>query len=141
MSSTTQLNIPPDHNWPNNALSIKHSYYRIYFRKSLSKMSDEDMSEEYDLEYSEAESDEPDIDLENQYYSAKSLKGDDDDGALAGFKRVLELESQGEERGQWGFKALKQMTKINFYLGRFDAMLDAYRKNCQNYLIAIAINR
>lgn len=90
-------------------------------------MSDEDMSEEYDLEYSEAESDEPDIDLENQYYSAKSLKGDDDDGALAGFKRVLELESQGEERGQWGFKALKQMTKINFYLGRFDAMLDAYR--------------
>jgi len=40
-------------------------------------MSDEDMSEEYDLEYSEAESDEPDIDLENQYYSAKSLKGDD----------------------------------------------------------------
>ena len=99
------------------------------------------MSEEYDLEYSEAESDEPDIDLENQYYSAKSLKGDDDDGALAGFKRVLELESQGEERGQWGFKALKQMTKINFYLGRFDAMLDAYRKNCQHYLAAIAINR
>ena len=81
-----------------------------------------------------SESDEPDIDLENQYYSAKSLKGDDDDGALAGFKRVLELESQGEERGQWGFKALKQMTKINFYLGRFDAMLDAYRKNCQLFL-------
>ena len=81
------------------------------------------------------ESDEPDIDLENQYYSAKSLKGDDDDGALAGFKRVLELESQGEERGQWGFKALKQMTKINFYLGRFDAMLDAYRKNCKYHLV------
>ena len=42
-------------------------------------MSDENMSEEdmsdYDLEYSEADDSEPDINLENQYYNAKSLKG------------------------------------------------------------------
>ena len=53
MSSTTQLNIPPDHNWPNNALSI---ILKLSFEfKKVAKMSDEDMSEEYDLEYSEAE--------------------------------------------------------------------------------------
>jgi COP9 signalosome complex subunit 2 len=87
-------------------------------------MADSDMSEDYDLEYSEADDSEPDIDLENQYYNAKSLKGDDNDAALQGFKRVLELE---EEKGVWGFKALKQQTKINFYLGRFEPMLESYR--------------
>lgn len=87
-------------------------------------MSDEEMSDDYDLEYSEADDSEPDIDLENQYYNAKSLKGEDNDAALAGFQRVLELE---EEKGNWGFKALKQQTKINFHLGRFEPMLESYR--------------
>jgi COP9 signalosome complex subunit 2 len=67
-------------------------------------MADSDMSEDYDLEYSEADDSEPDIDLENQYYNAKSLKGDDNDAALQGFKRVLELE---EEKGVWGFKVFR----------------------------------
>lgn len=93
-------------------------------------MSDMDYdSEEYDidsLQYSCSDDSEPDVDLENSYYNAKSLKGDNDDGALAGFARVLEIE--GDEKGQWGFKALKQQTKINFYLGRYDAMLVSYRQ-------------
>ena len=53
------------------------------------------------------------MDLENQYYSSKALKETDPKGALESFQRVLELE---EEKGDWGFKALKQMIKINFRL-------------------------
>lgn len=34
--------------------------------------------------------------------------------ALASFQKVLDLENG--EKGEWGFKALKQMIKINFSL-------------------------
>ena len=54
------------------------------------------------------------MDLENQYYNSKAQKEDDPIGALSAFKKVLELE--GGEKGEWGFKALKQMIKINFKL-------------------------
>jgi len=54
--------------------------------------------------------------LENQYYNSKSLKEDDPKAALASFQKVLDLE--GGEKGEWGFKALKQMIKINFKLVR-----------------------
>ena len=57
---------------------------------------------------------EPDVDLENQYYNSKALKEDDPCAALASFTRVLELEAG--DKGEWGFKALKQMIKINFKL-------------------------
>jgi hypothetical protein len=65
-------------------------------------------------EYSEDSNSEPDVDLENQYYNSKSLKEDDPKAALASFQKVLDLE--GHEKGEWGFKALKQMIKINFKL-------------------------
>jgi COP9 signalosome complex subunit 2 len=51
--------------------------------------------------------------LENQYYNSKALKEDNPQAALDSFKRVLELE---QEKGEWGFKALKQMIKIHFKL-------------------------
>jgi COP9 signalosome complex subunit 2 len=41
------------------------------------------------------------------------LKEGDPKAALESFQRVLDLE---EEKGDWGFKALKQMIKINFRL-------------------------
>ena len=53
------------------------------------------------------------------------IQEDDPDEAIAGFERVLELE---EEKCEWGFKALKQQTKINFKLERYDQMLESYRK-------------
>lgn len=65
-------------------------------------------------EYSEDSNSEPDVDLENQYYNSKALKEDDPKAALASFQKVLDLE--GSEKGEWGFKALKQMIKINFKL-------------------------
>jgi len=79
--------------------------------------------EEYDLEYSEESNSEPDVDLENQYYNSKALKEDDPKAALESFQRVLDLE---EDKGEWGFKALKQMIKINFKLSNIKEMMVRY---------------
>uniref|UniRef100_F1KXX7 COP9 signalosome complex subunit 2 n=1 Tax=Ascaris suum TaxID=6253 RepID=F1KXX7_ASCSU len=90
-------------------------------------MDDDYMDDEdYDLEYSDDSGSEPDVDLENQYYNAKALKAEKDfGGALQAFEKVLELEA---EKGEWGFKALKQMIKITFSLGEYEAMLSYYRQ-------------
>uniref|UniRef100_A0A914CW47 COP9 signalosome complex subunit 2 n=1 Tax=Acrobeloides nanus TaxID=290746 RepID=A0A914CW47_9BILA len=88
----------------------------------MSDMDDED----YGLEYSDDSGSEPDVHLENQYYAAKGMKSDGDlMGALQGFERVLELET---EKGDWGFKALKQMVKITFNMESYDTMLEYYRR-------------
>ncbi|KAJ2940700.1 hypothetical protein O0L34_g14809 [Tuta absoluta] len=82
--------------------------------------------EDYGLEYSEDSNSEPDVDLENQYYNSKALKEDEPKAALLSFQKVLELE--GGEKGEWGFKALKQMIKINFKLGNFTEMMSRYKQ-------------
>jgi len=82
--------------------------------------------EDYDLEYSEDSNSEPDVDLENQYYNSKSLKENNPNGALESFQRVLDLENG--EKGEWGFKALKQMIKINFRLQNYDEMMTRYKQ-------------
>nr|CAG4643876.1 EOG090X04DO [Lepidurus arcticus] len=81
--------------------------------------------EDYDLEYSEDSNSEPDVDLENQYYNSKALKEDDPKAALASFQKVLDLEG---EKGEWGFKALKQMIKINFKLANYREMMARYKQ-------------
>ncbi|XP_047520114.1 COP9 signalosome complex subunit 2 isoform X2 [Pieris napi] len=81
--------------------------------------------EDYGL-YSEDSNSEPDVDLENQYYNSKALKEDEPAAALLSFQKVLELE--GGEKGEWGFKALKQMIKINFKLGNFMEMMTRYKQ-------------
>ena len=91
-------------------------------------MCDED--EDYDLEYSEESNSEPDVDLENQYYNSKALKEEDPRAALESFQRVLDLENG--EKGEWGFKALKQMIKINFRYLKFNLKLLPYFKQ-SNY--------
>ena len=49
------------------------------------------------------------MDLENQYYNSKGLLADSDlQGALDGFKEVVTME---DEKGEWGFKAHKQMVR------------------------------
>ncbi|KAF5283164.1 hypothetical protein FQR65_LT02676 [Abscondita terminalis] len=82
--------------------------------------------EDYGLEYSEDSNSEPDVDLENQYYNSKALKEDEPESALTSFQRVLDLE--GGEKGEWGFKALKQMIKINFKLSNFKEMMVRYKQ-------------
>ena len=86
-------------------------------------MMDDD--EDYRLEYSEESDSEPDVDLENQYYNSKALKDDEPREALDSFQRVLQLQDQ---KGEWGFKALKQMMKLNFRLGNYEAMMKQYRE-------------
>ena len=45
--------------------------------------------------------------------------------ALEGFQNVLDME---QEKGDWGFKALKQMVKLQFQLGMFEETMANYRK-------------
>lgn len=82
--------------------------------------------EDYGLEYSEDSNSEPDIDLENQYYNSKALKEDNPNASLQSFQKVLDLESG--EKGEWGFKALKQMIKINFQLNNYSEMMERYKQ-------------
>nr|CAG4641613.1 EOG090X04DO [Eurycercus lamellatus] len=84
--------------------------------------------EDYDLEYSEDSNSEPDVDLENQYYNSKALKEDEPKAALMSFQKVLDLEVQGGEKGEWGFKALKQMIKILFTMNNYTEMMGRYKQ-------------
>eukprot|EP00123_Amoebidium_parasiticum_P013676 comp22092_c0_seq1/m.32218 comp22092_c0_seq1/g.32218 ORF comp22092_c0_seq1/g.32218 comp22092_c0_seq1/m.32218 type:complete len:441 (-) comp22092_c0_seq1:562-1884(-) len=92
-------------------------------------MSDEDFmcedDEDYGFEYSSDDGSEPDVDLENQYYTAKAAKDTRPDDALKGFDKVLSLQT---EKGEWGFKALKQSVKLNFKLARYDVMMEKYKE-------------
>lgn len=49
----------------------------------------------------------------------------DTDAALAGFEEVLQMEA---EKGEWGFKALKQIVKLKFRLGKFEDMIVRYKE-------------
>ena len=50
------------------------------------------------------------------------------DAALTAFKQVLDLEAANGEKGEWGFKALKQMMKIHFKCGRYGQMSLLYKQ-------------
>ncbi|EJD45749.1 PCI-domain-containing protein [Auricularia subglabra TFB-10046 SS5] len=68
--------------------------------------------EDYDFDYSDGGDDQEEggsADVENQYYTAKALKDDDPEKALKAFKAIVDAE---KEKGDWGFKALKQSTKL-----------------------------
>ena len=67
-------------------------------------------SQEYTDDSGES-TDPEEIAIENEYFSSKALKEEDPKAALDGFQRVLELDTK---KGEWGFKALKQMLKILF---------------------------
>jgi COP9 signalosome complex subunit 2 len=71
----------------------------------------------YDFEYEEDEDDESgDVDIENKYYNAKQLKLTDPDDAIAEFLAIPPLE---QEKGEWGFKGLKQAIKLEFKMGKY----------------------
>ncbi|KAG9084873.1 hypothetical protein FRC07_013530, partial [Ceratobasidium sp. 392] len=94
-------------------------------------MDDDDMDyleggDEDDFDYSDDgdANDDVDADVENQYYTAKGLKEDDPEAALKAFRKIVDSE---KEKGDWGFKALKQSTKISFQLlGKPDDALKTY---------------
>lgn len=82
-------------------------------------------SEDYGFEYETDSEEEQDVDIENQYYNAKGLRESDTAAALDAFQQVLEMEP---EKGEWGFKALKQIIKIQFRQGNYSEMLMRYRE-------------
>ncbi|KAK8858486.1 hypothetical protein IAR55_002713 [Kwoniella newhampshirensis] len=93
-------------------------------------MEDAADDEEYDFDYDDDEEDsgmaDETGDVENQYYKAKSLKEDDAEGALRAFRTIVDDQT---EKGEWGFKALKQMTKMNYlHLHRPEKALASYRE-------------
>ncbi|KAK9824575.1 hypothetical protein WJX72_011432 [[Myrmecia] bisecta] len=100
--------------------------------------SDDDM-EDYGFEYSEEEVEDQDVDIENQYYNSKGmLEGDDPAEALSGFKEVVKMEP---DKGEWGFKALKQIVKLHYKLGQHDEMLQAYREMLTYVATAVTRNQ
>ncbi|CAF1548473.1 unnamed protein product [Didymodactylos carnosus] len=94
----------------------------------MSDMDDDDFAgnDDFELSYTD-DSEQPDVDLENQYYNSKALKEDDPLAAIESFKKVLQLQKSGE-KGDWGFKALKQMIKIHFKLQNYTEMMLAYKE-------------
>ncbi|KAJ4298789.1 COP9/signalosome complex subunit Csn2 [Collariella sp. IMI 366227] len=95
-------------------------------------MSDDDFmqasDEEYDFEYEEEEEGEeesPDVDIENKYYNAKQTKTSDPAEAVDEFLTIPAIES---EKGEWGFKALKQAIKLEFNLQRYEQATEHYRE-------------
>ncbi|TFY83432.1 hypothetical protein EWM64_g585 [Hericium alpestre] len=69
--------------------------------------------EDYGFDYSDGDEGEEagGADVENMYYTAKSKKEEDPEQALKDFRAIVDKE---EEKGDWGFKALKQSTKLLF---------------------------
>eukprot|EP00177_Eucheuma_denticulatum_P005791 GFKZ01010571.1.p1 GENE.GFKZ01010571.1~~GFKZ01010571.1.p1 ORF type:complete len:440 (+),score=83.47 GFKZ01010571.1:221-1540(+) len=88
-------------------------------------MSDMEEDEDYGFEYETDDDEEQDVDIENQYYNSKGLLETDQGAALAGFEEVLQMET---EKGQWGFKALKQIVKLKFRMGEFKEMIQRYKE-------------
>eukprot|EP01118_Nematostelium_gracile_P003471 TRINITY_DN14040_c0_g1_i1.p1 TRINITY_DN14040_c0_g1~~TRINITY_DN14040_c0_g1_i1.p1 ORF type:complete len:445 (-),score=164.00 TRINITY_DN14040_c0_g1_i1:39-1373(-) len=79
-------------------------------------MSDEDdMDMMYDDEEvgeeGEGEGGEGGAEIENEYYNAKGMIEEDIKEAIKGFEKVVTLE---KEKGEWGFKSLKKLTKLYF---------------------------
>ncbi|KAI0803789.1 putative COP9 signalosome subunit 2 [Xylaria sp. FL0064] len=92
-------------------------------------MSDDDFmqesdEEQYDFEYEDNDEDDSgDVDIENKYYNAKQMKGSDPNEAIEEFLGIPALES---EKGEWGFKGLKQAIKLEFRLGKYDQAVEHY---------------
>ncbi|ATZ50977.1 hypothetical protein BCIN_06g04360 [Botrytis cinerea B05.10] len=86
-------------------------------------MQDSDQ-EEYDFEYEENDDEEDaDVDIENKYYNAKQMKSTDPEGAIEEFLGIPALE---QDKGDWGFKGLKQAIKMEFNLALYDKAVEHY---------------
>ncbi|KAF2225281.1 CSN2 COP9 signalosome complex [Elsinoe ampelina] len=95
-------------------------------------MSDDDdfmqdsEQEDYDFEYEDEDEDQGgDVDIENKYYNAKQMKADNPEEAIDEFLGVPALEP---EKGDWGFKGLKQAIKLEFKLGRYEKAVEHYQE-------------
>ncbi|KAI9791330.1 MAG: hypothetical protein M1833_001555 [Piccolia ochrophora] len=80
--------------------------------------------EEYDFEYEDDDDDDTaDVDIENKYYNAKQMKSAHPEDAIAEFLGIPSLE---QEKGDWGFKGLKQAVKLEFKLKEYERAVEHY---------------
>ncbi|KAI5795239.1 COP9 signalosome complex subunit 2 [Geopyxis carbonaria] len=92
-------------------------------------MSDDDFmlesdNEEYEFDYEDdGDEESPDVDIENRYYNAKQMKAGDPAAAIEEFLEVVKLE---KEKGDWGFKGLKQAIKLEFKLKQHEKAVAHY---------------
>ncbi|KAI4088037.1 MAG: hypothetical protein LQ344_006352 [Seirophora lacunosa] len=83
-------------------------------------------NEEYEFEYEDDDDEEGgNVGIENKYYNAKQMKIDNLDEAIVEFLGIPAMES---EKGDWGFKGLKQAIKLEFKLRRYDQAVEHYRE-------------
>ena len=75
------------------------------------------------------------VELENQYYSGKNTKVENLTTAITIFEKVLDLE--GNSRTKWGFKALKQIVKINLKLEVYQGVWSNYEKMLKYYVDSV----
>ncbi|EGG20028.1 proteasome component region PCI domain-containing protein [Cavenderia fasciculata] len=93
---------------------------------------DEDMIYDDDEYYDDDDGDDnnddedPSVEIENQYYNSKGLIEDSVPEAIESYERVIELENG--EKGEWGFKALKKITKLNFQIQKYEKMISIYKQ-------------
>jgi COP9 signalosome complex subunit 2 len=73
----------------------------------------------------EDEEEEEGVEIENEYYNAKGMVEEDLETAIEGFEKVVELE---EEKGEWGFKALKKLVKLYFQKGNNKKVAERFKK-------------
>lgn len=78
---------------------------------------------EYEFDGSDEDEDDAAVEIENEYYNAKSFVKDKPAKAIEGFQKVLDME---QEKGSWGFKALKQLVKVLYKLERYEDMTKRY---------------
>lgn len=64
------------------------------------------------------------VEIENEYYNAKGLIDEDIDAAIKGYEKVVSMEP---EKGEWGFKALKKLTKLYFQKGERKKVLEKFK--------------
>lgn len=88
-------------------------------------VDDAGMEEDYDFEYEDDDDQDANADVENRYYNAKALKQDRPDEAIRELQAIVDSEA---EKGEWGFKALKQQTKINFRRNKLPDALRTYKE-------------
>ncbi|KAH8662578.1 PCI domain-containing protein [Xylariales sp. PMI_506] len=92
-------------------------------------MSDDDFmqesdEEQYDFDYEDDDEEESgDVDIENKYYNAKQMKTSDPEDAIPEFLSIPALET---EKGDWGFKGLKQAIKLEYRLHMYDSAVEHY---------------
>jgi len=65
------------------------------------------------------------VEIENEYYNAKGMIEDDINEAIKGYEKVVTME---KEKGEWGFKALKKLTKLYYKVGKPQKVIEKFKQ-------------